>query len=46
VCALVVGGLREAWLTKSGEHVVYVNERKGFVKLAIRHGYGCSGYSS
>ncbi len=38
-CVLVVGGLREAWISQPGRHVIYCSGRKGFVKLAIKYGW-------
>ncbi len=35
---LMVGGEQEQLLSRRGRHVVYVNARKGIVKMALRHG--------
>jgi hypothetical protein len=38
-CALVPGGFSEATITCVGKERVYINERKGFIKYALRAGY-------
>ncbi|CAD8199566.1 unnamed protein product [Paramecium octaurelia] len=35
---IMVGGFEEATLTKYGENRVYIKERKGFIKYALRYG--------
>lgn len=35
---LMVGGEQEQLLSAHAEHTVYVNKRKGIIKLALRHG--------
>ena len=37
---IVVGGFEEATLTRYKEELLYLKDRKGFVKYALRHGYG------
>ncbi len=36
--AILVGGEREQLLSRRGEQRVFLNERKGFVRLALRFG--------
>lgn len=33
------GGFEEATLFENGKHVVYIQNRKGFMKYALQHGY-------
>ena len=37
--ALLPGGFQEATLFARNRHRVYINQRKGFIKYALRHGY-------
>ena len=36
--ALIPGGFQEATLYARGEHRVFIKQRKGFIKYALRHG--------
>ncbi|CAG9772820.1 unnamed protein product [Ceutorhynchus assimilis] len=38
VCVLMPGGARESYYCKPGQYKILLNERKGFVKLALRTG--------
>lgn len=35
---IFVGGEKEQLMTVSGQHKIYVKNRKGFVKLALQYG--------
>lgn len=35
-----VGGEKEQLMTENGKHKIYLKSRKGFVKLALKHGAG------
>lgn len=35
---IVIGGIREMYLTKNDSMILYLKNRKGFVKLALEHG--------
>ncbi|KDO24281.1 hypothetical protein SPRG_09918 [Saprolegnia parasitica CBS 223.65] len=37
--ALIPGGFEEATIYAYGKHRVFLKERKGFIKLALQHGY-------
>jgi len=35
---IIIGGAREMYLTKSDTMILYLKRRKGFVRLALKHG--------
>lgn len=35
---IIIGGAQESMYSLSGEHRVFLQNRKGFVRLALRHG--------
>lgn len=37
--SIVVGGANESFYANPGRNTVYLKNRKGFVKIAIRNGY-------
>ena len=37
--SIVPGGFEEATITTTKENRVFINERKGFIKYALRYGY-------
>ncbi|KAJ3378564.1 hypothetical protein HDU84_007479 [Entophlyctis sp. JEL0112] len=40
--AILPGGFEEAALFKRGKYDVFINDRKGFIKYALEHGYSVS----
>ncbi len=36
---IIIGGIREMYLTKNDAMILYLKNRQGFVKLALEHGY-------
>jgi hypothetical protein len=37
--ALLPGGFEEATIYAYGQHRVYIKDRKGFIKMALKYGY-------
>jgi hypothetical protein len=41
--AIIVGGSQEALDARPGAYTLLLKKRKGFIRLALIHGYGASG---